>query len=144
MSRRLLFSCLIAGSLSVGNVWAHHQVAGRAHPATATVRIAQPVLAGGQPLAPGTYEIVVTDERPLTPTGLPNESQRYVDVMANGMVVAREIAEVFPASERPVGTSSASGTSRAIVQLLKGGEFLRVAMNGPDARYLMHLPVSQR
>ncbi len=144
MSRRLLFSCLIAGSLGVGNAWAHHTEPGKAHPVTTTVRITQPVLAGGQPLAPGTYELVVTDERPLTPTGVPNESERNVDFVANGMVVAREIAEVFPASERPVGTSSASGSPKAVVQMLKGGEFLRVAVNGADARYLIHLPVSQR
>lgn len=141
---RLLLSCLIVGTLGVGNPWAHHQVPGKAHPVTTTVRITQPALAGGQPLAPGMYELVITDERPLTPTGGPNESERYVDFVANGMVVAREIAEVFPASERPIGTSSTSGSPRAVVQMLKGGEFLRVAVNSTDARYLIHLPVSQR
>jgi hypothetical protein len=125
-------------------VWAHHQVAGRAHPAVTTVRLTQPVLASGKPLAPGTYELVVTDERPPAPSGEPNESQRWVEFVANGQVVAREIAEVFPASERPVGTSSASGAPRAVVQRLRTDNILRVSVSTPDARYLVHMPLSQQ
>jgi hypothetical protein len=144
MSRRLLFSSLLVASLGVANLGAHHQVAGRAHPAVATVRLAQPVMASGKPLAAGTYELVVTDERPSSPSGEPNESQRFVEFVANGNVVAREIAEVFPASERPVGTSSASGAARAVVQRLRTDNFLRVAVNTSSARYLVHMPISQQ
>ena len=85
----------------------------------------------------------MTDERPPAPSGEPNESQRWVEFLANGQVVAREIAEVFPASERPVGTSSASGAPRAVVQRLRTDNILRVAVNTADARYLIHMPLSQ-
>jgi hypothetical protein len=143
MIRRLLFSCMLMASLGIPDVWAHHQVAGRVHPAVTTVRITQPVLAGGQPLAAGTYELVVTDERPPAPSGEPNESQRWVEFLSGRQVVAREIAEVFPASERPIGTSSASGAPRAVVQRLKTDNIMRVAVNTADARYLIHMPLSQ-
>jgi len=67
-----------------------------------------------------------------------------VEFLAKGQVVAREIAEVFPAGERPVGTSSASGAPRAVVQRLKTDNMLRVAVSTSDARYLVHMPISQQ
>ena len=143
MVRRILLSCVIACSLGAGNAWAHQQEPGRVHPVITTVRINQPVMAGKQPLTPGTYELVVTDDRPSTPSGEPIESQRYVEFVQNGMVIAREIAEVSPASERPVGTSSAARAPKAVVEMLKGDEFVRIAVDDTSARYLIHLPVSR-
>jgi hypothetical protein len=143
MIRRVLFSCLVVGSFGVGNAGAHHAVAGRVHPVMTTVRIMQPVLAGGQPLAPGTYELIVTDESPATQHRQPNESQRWVEFVRDGMVVAREIAEVFPHPETPVGTSSASDAPRAVIQKLKADDFVRISVNAPNARYLVYLPINQ-
>jgi hypothetical protein len=157
MIRRVLFSCLVASSFGVGNAWAHHTVPGRMHPVMTTVNITQPVLAGGQPLAPGRYELIVTDESPAREAGQANESQRWVEFVRNGMVVARELAEVFPHAETPVGTSSPphragvrgggpgveSGAPRAVVQKLKADDFVRVSVNASNARYLVYLPLSQ-
>jgi hypothetical protein len=133
---RLLLSCVVAGTLTTTAAFAHHTTAGRAHP---TVQITQQILADGKPLAPGTYEIWVTDERPDVKAGVPSENQRVVQFVQNGQVVAREIAEVFPAGERPVGTSG-SMSARARVEMLRGGEFLRVSFNDPAGRFLIHLP----
>jgi hypothetical protein len=142
MARQLLLSCLVAGSLVATDAWAHHKEAGRMHPVVTTVQIPQAVLAGGKPLASGTYELVINDERPQTGAQAPSDVQRVVEFVQNGTVVATEIAEVFPAAERPVGTSG-SKSARAVVQRLRGDEFLRVAVNGADARYLIHLPIGQ-
>ena len=101
------------------------------------VKLPQEVTADGKPLPAGSYEIRVTEQRPALPSGEPNETQRWVEFVSNGVVVGREIAEVFPASERPVGTAGAN----AVVQTLKGGEFLRVSFNERSARYLIHFPV---
>ena len=59
-------------------------------------------------------------------------------------MVAREVAEVFPSSERPIGTSGTTGSkmAKAAVQKLQGGEFLRIAINDGGARYLIHLPTA--
>ena len=110
---------------------------------TTSVRINQTLMASGKTLAPGTYQMRITDERPTTASGAPNESQRWVEFSANGAVVGRETAEVFAAGERAVGTSSASGT-KAVVQLLKGGDFVRIAVNAGNARYLVHLATSSQ
>jgi hypothetical protein len=143
MIRRVLLSCFVAGSLGVGTALAHHTVPGRTHPVVTTVRIAQPVTAGSTPLAPGRYEFIVTDESPAAASGHPNESQRWVEFVRDGMVVARDIAEVFPRAERPVGTSSASAAPRAVVEKLKADDFVRVSVNAVNARYLVYLPISQ-
>ena len=143
MIRRVLLSCLVAGSFGAGNAWAHHTVPARMHPVMTTVQISQPVLAGGQPLAPGTYELIVTDESPGVPSGQPNETQRWVEFVRDKTVVARELAEVFPHAETPVGTSGTSSAPRAVVQKLKADDFVRVSVNASNARYLVYLPLSQ-
>lgn len=135
---RVLLSCLVAGLFSATTALAHHTVPGRTHP---TVTIAQQVMVDGTPLAPGTYEIYVTDERPETGAGS-TDAQRVVEFAQNGKVVARTIAEVFPRTGTPgaVGTAGESGSTRARAELLRGGEFLRVSFNDAGGRYLIHLP----
>lgn len=135
---RMLLSCAVAGLLSAAPVWAHHTVPGRTHP---TVTISQQVMLDGKPLAPGTYEIYVTTERPTTGAGS-TDAQRVVEFVRKGEVVGRTLAEVFPVvREGAVGTSGGSSAStRATAQLLRGGEFLRVSFSDADGRYLIHLP----
>jgi hypothetical protein len=104
------------------------------------VTISQQVMIDGKPLAPGTYEINVTDERPNTGAGT-SDAQRVVEFAQKGQVSARTIAEVFPRVRTGVvGTSGGSGTTRARAEMLTGGEFLRVSFTDADGRYLIHLP----
>jgi hypothetical protein len=105
-----------------------------------TVIIAQQVMMDGKPLAPGTYEIYITEERPSTGAGT-SEAQRVVEFAQNGQVAGRTIAEVFPRVRAGVvGTSGSSGATRARAEMLRGGEFLRVSFTDADGRYLVHLP----
>lgn len=134
---RLLLSMFAAAALAAP-VAAHHQTPGKSH-AVATVTIAEPVKAGGKPLAPGTYEVWILDQRPDLNAGAPSNAQRVVELHQDGKMVATDVAEVF-ASEQPVGTSGTAGMARAVVQKLRGGEFLRIAINDAGARYLIHLP----
>ena len=127
---------------AVGPAFAHHTEAGRTH-TMATVRIVQPVLAGGQPLEPGTYEVIVTDRAPADNAGRASDVQRVVEFVQNRRVVATEVAEVIARTERDVvGTAGSAGSAAARVELLKGGEFLRIAISDPGARYLIHLPAA--
>ena len=135
---RLLLSTLAAVVLAAP-VAAHHETAGKSH-AVATVTITEAVKADGKPLAPGTYEIWILDDRPNL-TGAPSDAQRVVELHQKGTMIAREVAEVFAAGERPVGTSG-SPMGRAAVQKLRGGEFLRIAVSDGGARYLIHLPTA--
>jgi hypothetical protein len=105
-----------------------------------TVTISQQVMVDGKPLAPGTYDIYVTDERPSTGAGT-TDAQRVVEFAQNNQVVARTIAEVFPgARQGAVGTSGSASATRARAQMLRGGEFLRISFADADGRYLIHLP----
>jgi hypothetical protein len=135
---RLLLSCGVAAIFGASSVWAHHTMPGRTHP---TVTITQQVMIDGKPLAPGTYQIWVSAERPDVGAGAPSEGQRVVEFARNNQSVARTIAEVFPSRSREaVGTSGNSGTARASAQLLRGGEFLRVSFSDAEGRFLIHLP----
>jgi hypothetical protein len=108
----------------------------------ATVRIAQPVLADGRPLAPGTYQIRLTDKRPTPRPGQSADAQQWVELVADGSVVAREVAEVMRDDDRPdIGASAERAAEGVRLQILKGGDFLRISVKRQGIRYLIHLPL---
>jgi hypothetical protein len=138
---RLLLSMMAAATFAVPAA-AHHTTPGKSH-AVATVTLNEPVKADGKPLAAGTYEVWILDEQPAVNAGAPSNAQRVVELHQNGKMVAREVAEVF-GSERPIGTSGTTGSrmGKAVVQKLRGGEFVRIAISDAGARYLIHLPTA--
>jgi hypothetical protein len=138
---RLLLSGLTAVALATP-AFAHHETPGKSH-AVATVTLTEPVKAQGKPLAPGTYEVWILDDQPNL-TGAPSNAQRVVELHQNGKMVAGEVAEVFTAGERPIGTSGSSGgrMPTAVVQKLRGGDFIRVAISDAGARYLIYFPTT--
>jgi hypothetical protein len=108
----------------------------------ATVRIVEPALAGGRPLAPGTYQLRLTDERPTPRPGQSADAQQWVELVADGSVIAREVAEVIRDDDRPnIGASAEHAAEGVRVQMLKGGDFLRISVKRQGIRYLIHLPV---
>ena len=107
-----------------------------------TVRIPVAVLADGKPLPPGRYNVRLTGNQPPQP-GQPAGAQQAVEIIADGNVVARETAEVLKDDDLPpVGASSQSVQSGTRVEMLKGGEFLRISMKRDGARYLVYLPIA--
>ena len=107
-----------------------------------SVRIPVAVLADGKPLAPGRYNLRLTGNQPPQP-GQPAGTQQAVEIIAGGNVVARETAEVLRDDDLPaVGASSESVQSGTRVEMLKGGEFLRISIKRDGARYLVYLPVA--
>ena len=112
--------------------------------ALATVRITTAVLANGTPLPVGTYELRLTEERPAPLSGQPQDTQRWVEFVTGGKVVAREIAEVLRDNDLPeVGASSVAARAGTRVEMLKGGEFLRISVKPGHERYLIYLPVKR-
>ena len=107
-----------------------------------TVRITQPVLAGGKPLGPGTYEVRLTDEFLPPNPGQSPDAVRVVEFVKDGQVAARDAAEVVPAAGSVVGTSGGADSSKPRVEMLKGGEFVRVSAARDGMRYLIYLPVA--
>jgi hypothetical protein len=112
--------------------------------ALATVRITTAVLANGAPLSPGTYDVRLTQQRPTPAPGQSWAARQWVEFVANGKVVASEIAEVLHDDDLPaVGASSVRVPSGTRVEMLKGGEFLRVSVKRDHERYLIYLPVKR-
>jgi len=108
-----------------------------------TVHIGQAVLADGKPLASGTYELRLTGDAAPALVGQPQGAQAEVEFVSGGEVIAHEIAEVLRDSDRPVvGASSQPARDGARVEMLKGGEFLRVSVKRDGVRYLVYLPVA--
>jgi hypothetical protein len=111
--------------------------------ALATVQITQSVLANGKRLPAGLYELRLTNERPTPLPGQSPEAELWVEFVANGNVIAREVAAVLRDDDLPaVGASSLPAREGTRVELLKGGEFLRISVKRGTERYLVYLPVA--
>jgi hypothetical protein len=107
-----------------------------------TVRIGVAVAAGGTLLPPGTYELRLTGEHPDPPIGQPRNAQEWIEFIKDGKVVAREAAEILYDDDlTPVGASSQKARPGTRVEMLKGGEFLRISVKRERDRYLIYLPV---
>ena len=138
---RMIPACFALVTLAAGPALAHHSAS-----MLGTVRIAQPVMAGGKMLPAGTYEIRDTGEHVTPLPGQSADGQTYVEFVANGMVMARDVAELMQDQPGPVGTSgdtSGRTSSRPRVEMLRGGDFMRVSMSRGAERLLIHLPVSR-
>jgi hypothetical protein len=140
MKSLLTTAMLIAGLASIPV----QSIAAQGGESLGSVRLARGVMADGQPLAAGTYTARLSGEVVSRVVGQPAESTRWVEFVQGGQVRGRELATVVsPADVKMVakGTPPASGTAR--VQLLRGGEYLRVWLNQAGTQYLIHLSVSQ-
>ena len=142
---QLLPSALLLFAMSAGSPNAQSS-AGTIAGATvlATVQISTPVLAGGTSLAAGRYEVRLTGEHPTPRVGQPRTPQESVEFVVNGKVVARDVAEILYDDDLPsIGASSQRAKTGTRVELLKGGEFLRISVKRERERYLIYLPLQK-
>ena len=137
MKRMITAGLAVAVMVAAGPVQAHHAAA-----SLGTVRITQPAKAGGTTLQPGTYEIRLTGEHMKPLPGQSEDAVQQVEFVANGTVAAKYAAEVMTGDDVPVGTSGGS-TTRARVEMLTGGDFMRVSATRGGERYLIHLAVAK-
>ena len=108
-----------------------------------SVELPRRVMANGETLASGTYDVRVTGDSaaPGAPGQLP-VLERWVEFRQGDEVRGREVVSIIPSSEiEDVAKSAppASGTSR--VELLKGNDYLRVWSNQNNTHYIIHLVV---
>jgi hypothetical protein len=112
--------------------------------ALGTVTLGRAVMADGQRLTAGTYQVRLTNDQPKPGVGQSPDSERYVEFVRAGKVVAREVATVVPESEIKQILDSprrpAPGSSR--VEVLKGEDYVRVWLNRGGTNYIIHLPVA--
>ena len=97
----------------------------------------------GKPLAAGTYQVRLTaDEAKPDATGTSQKLERWVEFVQKGDVKGREVVSIVPQTEQKLvqkDAPPAAGGSK--VQMLKGGDYLRVWINKAGNYYLIHLPV---
>jgi hypothetical protein len=108
-----------------------------------SVTISHRVMADGKPLATGTYQVRLTNDQPKPAVGQSPESERYVEFVRGGKVIAREVATVVPNSEISSivkGPKPPNGGVR--IDRLKGDEYVRVWINRGGNNYLIHLPAA--
>ena len=113
-----------------------------------TVNIPRAVMADGKPLAAGRYTVRLTAETATSPApGATQSLERWVEFVQGNQVRGRELASIVPADEVSMtmpGPDMPGGVGRAgsRVEMLKGGEFLRVWIARGGHNYLIHLPPS--
>jgi hypothetical protein len=140
MKRMITAALAAAVMFAAGPVQAHHAAS-----SLGSVRVTQPVLAGGTTLQPGTYEIRLTGEHMKPLPGQSEDAVQQVEFIANGTVAAKYAAEVMTGEDVPVGTGgvTSGGTSRGRFDLLQGGDFARVSISRGGEKFLIHLPVAK-
>ncbi|OFW19538.1 MAG: hypothetical protein A3H97_24845 [Acidobacteria bacterium RIFCSPLOWO2_02_FULL_65_29] len=110
--------------------------------ALGSITLGRRVMADGQPLAAGTYQVRLTADSPKPGAGQTAESERYVEFVRGGKVLGREIATIVSAADiEQVADSKrrpAAGANR--VELLKGDDYVRVWINRGGNNYIIHMP----
>ena len=108
------------------------------------VHLPQAVLANGQPLSAGTYQIRITTERPTPAIGQSPTGECWVEFVKSGAVAGREVASVVSADEIGAVVKGPGPKPDAVrVDLLTGGEYLRVWMNSGGTHYIVNLSVAR-
>jgi hypothetical protein len=108
-----------------------------------TITLRTRVMADGQPLPAGTYQVRLTADAPKPGVGQSPDAARYVEFVRGGKVVGREVATVVPQAEIAQvadGPRPPAGGSR--VELLKGNDYVRVWINRGGTHYIIHLPAA--
>jgi len=106
-----------------------------------SVALTKKVMAGGQPLAPGTYQVRLTGERPSPAVGQSPEGEIYVEFLKGGKVAARELATVIPNADIGSIAKWHKPTPNSVrVETLKGNDYVRVWINRGGNNYLINMP----
>ena len=109
-----------------------------------SVHLSKGVKADGKALAAGTYQVRLTaqaaspDAKGQTPS-----SERWVEFVQRGQVKGREVVTIVPQSEiDKVQKDTPPHANASKVEMLKGGDYLRVWINRGGNHYLLHLPTA--
>ncbi len=106
------------------------------------VRLPRKVMANGEPLAAGTYQVRLTVATASPDVvGQTKSYERWAEFVRGGQVRGREVVTIIPAAEiGKIAKDAAPRSGGSKVEMLKGNEFLRVWLNRGGVHYLVHLP----
>ncbi len=111
--------------------------------ALGTISIPRRVMANGQTLSAGDYEVRLTGQTASPDTaGALSVLERWIEFRQGDDVRGREVVTIVPSSEiSDVAKSAAPGSGSSRVELLKENEYIRVWINQSGTHYLIHLVV---
>ena len=111
-----------------------------------TVSIPRAVMADGKSLPAGRYTVRLTTQTaaPGSAPGALPELERWVEFVQGGQVRGRELASIVPAEEVRMTMPGPDmpgrvGRTGSRVEMLKGGDYLRVWIARGGHNYLIHL-----
>jgi hypothetical protein len=156
MRTQLILVGVVVGALGVGASGQAPQDVPKTQPVTApsavgpsgevqlgTVRISRSVKADGKTLAAGTYQVRLTAESASPEAKGASPLERWVEFLQQGQVKGREVVSIIPQSEIDrVQKGAAPPANGSKVELLVGGDYVRVWINKGGNHYLIHLPPS--
>jgi len=148
MTRKWLAGTAMAALLSVGAAAQGTQgQVPSGETALGSVNLPRAVMANGQKLSAGAYQVRLTAEQ-AQPSVPGIQMERWVEFLRGGKAVGREVASIIPQGEMKdlqTGPDQGGrpGSGAAKVELLKGDEYLRVWINRGGVNYLVHLPVAK-
>ena len=109
--------------------------------ALGSVTLNKKVMADGQPLAPGIYQVRLSADTPKPGVGQSPEGERYVEFVRGGKVIGREVATVVSAADiGQIAKGARPPAGRAKVELLKGNDYVRVWINRGGTNYIINMP----
>jgi len=146
MTRRAILSVL-AGAVAVMLVAQmpvmQAQTSAQAQTTLGTARLTKGVMADGKALAAGSYTLRLAADAVKPVSGQGPDNAKWVEFVQGGQVKGRELASVVPQAEvKGVIKGTAPAANTAKVELLKGGEYLRVWAHRGGNHYLIHLLVA--
>jgi len=110
--------------------------------ALGTVQLGRSVMADGKVLAAGSYSLRLAADSVTPVTGQGPENAKWVEFVQGDQVKGRELSTVVLSTElKDVIRGTPPARNSAKVELLSGGEYLRVWANRSGNHYLIHLPV---
>jgi len=108
------------------------------------IRLPQALLANGKPVAAGTYQVRLTTERPAPDAGQSSNAECWVEFVKSGAVAGREMATVISAEDiSSVAKGPAPGPNASRVEVLKGGQYMRVWINSSGTHDIINMPVAR-
>jgi hypothetical protein len=108
------------------------------------VHLGKGVKADGKALPAGTYQVRLTGQQ-ATPDakGETPSLERWVEFVQKGQVKGREVVTIVPQAEIGLVQKDAPPHANASkVEMLKGGNYMRLWINKGGNHYLVHFPVA--
>ena len=139
--KHVILAGFMAAMLATGAAPVSAQTAAKAGMSLGSVTINHKVTADGKALPTGTYQVRLTADEPKPAIGQSPDSEKFVEFVRGGKVVAREVATVVANADVATlvkGPKPANGAVR--VDVLKGNDYVRVWINKGGQNYLIHLP----